>query len=184
MALSFPPGSGGFINPEAVISQLQVQEGMKVADLGCGHGYFSIPLAKMVGESGRVISFDVLTDALENVKSKAQTQNLKNIETFRANLEKEGGTGLDDGECDMVVLANILYQSQKKEAIIREALRILKTGGWLLVVEWQTKDLTIGPQEGWRIGPQELKEMVQNQKGVLQKEIKAGDFHYGLVFVK
>lgn len=181
---NLPVGSGGFINPGAVISQLEIKEGMKVADLGCGHGYFSIPLAKMVGETGRVFAVDVLEDSLANVKSKAESEGLRNIETIHANLEKENGSGLPNAECDFVVLANILYQSQKKPEIIKEAVRILKSRGKLVIVDWKADDLTIGPREGWRIKPEEVTEMAKKAGALFLQNFQTGNFHYGLIFVK
>ena len=177
-------GSGGFINPEAVISQLQIKEGMKVADFGCGHGYFSLPLAKMVGKTGRVYAIDVLQDSLDNVKSKAEIEGLNNIETIKGNLEMEGGSKLPNIECDFVILANVLYQSQKKEKIIKEALRVLKVQGRMVIIDWRADDLTIGPQEGWRVSEDEIKEMARNQGALFLQNFQTGNFHYGLVFVR
>ncbi len=181
---TLPAGSGGFINPAAVISQLPIKEGMKVAGFGCGHGYFVIPLAKMVGNTGKVYAIDILEDALASVRSKAETEGLKNIETIRANLEKEGGSGLPNAECDFVILANILFQSQKKQEIIKEAARVLKSQGRLVVIDWRTEDLSIGPKEGWRIGPQELTALARQEGVLILKEFNTGNFHYGLIFVK
>lgn len=177
-------GSGGFINPEAVISQLQIKEGMKIADFGCGHGYFSLPLAKMVGNTGKVFAVDVLQDSLDNVKSKAELEGLNNIETIRGNLEKEGGSTLPKVDCDFVVLANILYQSQKKEDIIKEALRVLKVQGRLVIVDWRADDLTIGPQEGWRVSEDQIKEVCRKNGALFLQNFQTGNYHYGLIFVK
>lgn len=181
---TLPAGSGGFINPAAVITQLPIKEGMKVASLGCGHGYFTIPLAKMVGNTGKVYAVDIREDALASVRSRAETENLKNIESVRANLEKENGTGLPNAECDFAILANILFQSQKKQEIIKEAARILKSQGRLVIVDWKTEDLSIGPKEGWRIQPQVLIEMARQEGVLFLKEFNTGNFHYGLIFVK
>jgi len=177
-------GSGGFINPKAVISQLQIKPGARVADLGCGHGYFTIPLAKMVGETGRVWAVDVLPAALAEVENRALAENLKNIETVRGNLEKEGGAPIGNAECDFVILANTLYQSQQKEAILKEALRILRIQGRLVVIDWRADDLTIGPREGWRLGAVELKELAKKQGALFLQNLPTGNFHYGLIFVK
>ena len=48
-----------FIDPSAVIAQMDLKQGETIADFGCGTGYFSIPLAQKIGEEGKVYSLDV-----------------------------------------------------------------------------------------------------------------------------
>ena len=126
MGKNYTPGRGGFMKPDAVIDNLDVQKDMQVADFGCGAGYFTIPLAMRVGKGGVVYAIDVQATALESVQGRAKMHSLLNIETIRANLEKEGGSGLKDNSVDMVILANILFQSRYKDAILKEAGRGLK----------------------------------------------------------
>ncbi len=114
--------TGGFLNPDKVIDQLNITHGMSVADFGCGHGYFSIPFARRVGNSGTVYACDVLPSALEAVETRANLENLSNIKTVRTNLENPEGSKLDPESMDLVCLANILFQSNKKEEIVKEAI--------------------------------------------------------------
>lgn len=129
-------GTGGFINPEKIISQLDIKEGTKVADFGCGHGYFTIPAAKRVGQDGQVFAVDVLEEALDAVRSRSRLENLANIETRRGNLEAVNGSGLPNNSMDFVLLHNVLFQSQKKPEILKETKRVLKSGGTLALADW------------------------------------------------
>lgn len=173
-----------FIDPQAVIDQLDMRDGMKVADFGCGAGHFSMVAAKKVGEKGVVFAFDILAEKLETVRSQAKNLSLTNIIAKRENLELENGSKLPDGSVDWVIIKDMLYQNKEKGRILVEAGRVLKEKGGILVVEWITENTSIGPQKELRIGKDNLIDLIQkNGLGVL-KEISAGDFHYGLVLIK
>lgn len=173
-----------FTNPDEVIGQLEVKKGMSVADFGCGAGYFSLAMAKKVGEGGSVYSLDVLPAKLESVESQAKDIGLTNITTRRVNLEKEGGAKLSDDTVDWVVIKDMLFQNQNKQVIIGEARRVLKSGGKLLVIEWKPEDASLGPERERRISKEAVIEAASREKLCFLKEIEAGSFHYGLIFSK
>ena len=184
MEEKLPAGTGGFINPQKVIEQIGLKEGMKVADFGCGHGYFTIPVAKLVGSEGKVYAIDVLLEALEAVRSRAQLEGAANIETVRGNLEIAGGSGLPDNSVDFVLLHNVLFQAQKKSEIIKEAKRVLKLGGIFALVDWQKELAAIGPESGWRLSFDEARALAQEERFVFNRSFDAGQYHFGLIFVK
>jgi ubiquinone/menaquinone biosynthesis C-methylase UbiE len=173
-----------FSNPEIIVEKLELQSGNVVADFGCGAGYFSLPIAKKIGEQGVVYALDILPQSLESVSSKAKSAGLNNIVTKRVNLEKEDGSGLPDGSCDWVVMKCILFQNKDKSGILAEANRVLKLGGKVLIVEWNMKDSSIGPDMSLRISKESLTEIIQKIGFSVFKELPVNDFHYGLVFVK
>jgi ubiquinone/menaquinone biosynthesis C-methylase UbiE len=173
-----------FINPEAVLKQLDISKGMQAADFGCGAGYFSLALAKVVAEDGIVFALDILPEKLERVRSQAKNSGINNIVTKRANLELEYGSQLPDKSLDWVIIKDMLYQNVKKEKIIIEAERVLKDDGKILIVEWKTEDVSIGPEKKLRVDKEDLIDLAQKNKLGVFKEIEAGDFHYGIVFIK
>lgn len=179
-------GTGGFLHPEKILEQLDIQDNIQAADFGCGRGYFSIPLAKII-LNGKVYAFDVVEEALEAVRGKAKLENINNIETIRANLEITGGSKLDDDSMDLVILANILYQSKKKKEILKEAKRVLKSGGRIALIEWLI-GASLAPKgdSGWEMLPKEKAQKMAEAEGLdldSELDIEEGQ-HYGLVFRK
>src|SRR3989344_2888945 len=135
--MSETSGTGGFMQPERIVGEFGIREGMSVADFGSGAGYFTIILGQKVGENGKVYALDVQETALDNVRVKARAADVKNVETIRTDLEVAGSSGLPDNSQDAVLLANILFQSDKKSDIIREAVRVLKNGGRIILIDWK-----------------------------------------------
>ncbi len=172
----------GFSTPDKILAQLDIRDQMEVADFGCGHGYFSIPLAKMI-PNGNIYAIDVVNDTLEAVKSKSELERIENIKIVHANLEIPGSSKLKANSVDIVLLRNILYQSEKKEEIIREANRTLKENGRMVLVEWKI-DSPLAPKEGYLLSKEEAHQLINQEKLILEKELELDNHHYGLVFKK
>jgi len=175
-------GTGGFLRPEEIVRQLNIRKDMQVADFGCGAGYFTITLAKLA-DQGKVYAFDVLEQALESVRSRAKLQGLFNIETKRCNLELIGSSGLLDNSVDLVLLANILFQSNKKIDIIKEAKRILKKGGEIVIIDWLPNQ-SLGPPKDLIVLPEVVKKMAQDEGLVFKKDFPVDVYHWGIIFTK
>ena len=183
MVFPINTGTGGFLNPAVIINEIGIiEQGMRVADFGCGHGYFSLPLAKKVGDSGKVLALDVLADALEAVNSRMKLEGVSNIETKRCNLEKKGGSGILDGSCDVVWLANLLFQTEDDEVVVREVKRILKEDGRVVFIDWKP-GVPLGPQ-GKRVAPEKIKELFEKEGFSLEKDFPTDSYHFGMIFRK
>src|SRR3989344_4585783 len=177
--------SGGFMNPEVIVEGFSLEPGMKVADFGSGSGYFTILMAKKVGESGAVTALDIMESSLETVRAKALAVGLKNLQTTRANLEVLGGSALPDNSQNIVLLANILFQSPKKEQIIQEAKRVLMPGGLMIVIDWKKEtNGGLGPPAELKIDKAELKSIIEKEGLTFVRDIDAGTFHFGFTFKK
>lgn len=178
-------GSGGFMDPERIASSFGLTEGMRVADFGSGAGYFTIIIAKKVGESGLVTAVDIMLSSLETLRAKAKTEGLSNIETIRSNLEILGSSGLANDSQDLVLLANILFQNSNKGPIITEARRVLMPGGTLIVIDWRKGAGGFGPPDDLRTDEEEMKRLTIGNDGLQYvRETDAGIFHYGMIFKK
>ena len=170
-----------FLNPTEVVKLLPLKEGMVVADFGCGNGYFSLEIAKKIKPTGKVIALDIWKPSLEALNFRAKLEGLNNIiETRWANLEQINGSTLPDNSCDLVFIANILFELEKKNVIIEEAKRILKPEGFLAVIEWEPEKL---PNKNFLfpITKTETLELVEKLGFKLERELSLSVTHYGLL---
>ncbi len=172
-----------FINPQNVVSQMGLRNGQVVADLGSGAGFFSIAAAKIVGNTGKVFSVDVQQPKLTAVSSAASQQGIKNIQLVQADLEVPIA-GIHDATCDAVIMASILHEVKNRPELLKNAYRVLKTGGMVLAVDWKAEHTIFGPALEKRIAKDELE--VELAKLGLQKikSIPADMFHYAMLFQK
>lgn len=173
-----------FIDPRLTANQFGLKKGMKVADFGVGRGFYAMILAELVGEVGIVTCVDVVQSALDHLKSMASNRSFHQLRYVRANLELIGSTRLSDNSQDFVLMANILFQSPKKAEIIKEAMRILKPGGRLCIVDWKKGSSDFGVPDNLRTSEQEMRQIAEKAGFHYLSNVDAGSFHYGLVFVK
>ena len=157
---------------------------MQVADFGCGAGFYSVPLARAVGPSGKVYALDAQKEMLELVRSKARASRLLNITTMVSDLERPRGSNLAEGAIDFVIISNILFQAENKLALLKEAFRILKPGGGTAVVEWSTLSRSSGPKPEMIIPRQAAEKLLEDAGFKRDKEFYAGENHYGLLYHK
>ncbi len=172
-----------FINLDKVISQLDLASNMVIADFGAGHGFFAVAFAEKIKPSGQVYAIDVLPQAIEAIRSRAKLEGLFNVKPIRGNLEIKNGSTLENESCDMVFVANVLFQVPDKNALLSEARRILKPSGRLAVIEWRPFT-QLGPQKQHRLSEEEVRQLVISKGFGELKTIDAGSHHYGFVFSK
>lgn len=179
-----PTSSTGLLDPGAVVQGLSLQSGMHVADFGCGSGHFTILIAERVGPEGRVTALDVQEPPLESVRARAKERGLTNIETVRANLEVSGSSRLSDNSQDLVLLANILFQSKNKSAIIGEAKRVIKPNGKLILIEWKKGSGGFGPPDDLRLDEGEIQQLMTTEGFAQERDIDVGQYHHVLTLIK
>ncbi|MDJ0764298.1 MAG: class I SAM-dependent methyltransferase [Myxococcota bacterium] len=112
-----------------------VKPGMTVLDPGCGFGYISLPLARMVGPQGLVLSADVSSWALARLEHRARKAGL--IDRIEARVCNPRDLGFDDyrGAVDLVTVIHALHEFEDLPGFLEQVRRLLKSTGRLLVVE-------------------------------------------------
>lgn len=112
-----------------------VEQGMTVIEPGCGMGYFTLPLARMVGQDGRVVAVDMQEKMLSGLRRRADKAGVSSIVQTRC----VDGTslGLEDmaGAADMAVAIHMVHEVPDPEAFFSEIAAALKPGGRMVFIE-------------------------------------------------
>ncbi len=109
-----------------------VKPGSKVLDFGCGLGFFSIAMAKMVGEDGLVIAADLQDVMLQGLMKRARRAGV--AERIRPHLTEPDRIGVED-QVDFAIACWVIHETPDVDGAFRELASILKPGGRLFVLE-------------------------------------------------
>ncbi|MFW6141239.1 MAG: class I SAM-dependent methyltransferase [Candidatus Saliniplasma sp.] len=122
------------------IERLGFKRGDRVLDFGAGYGHYSIPIAKVVGESGVVYSVDKREEPLSAIADKISDHELSNIKVVKNSDDVK--LKLNPDVVDSVFLFDILHymEEEKRSKLYREVSRVLKPGGQLFVYPKHTLD--------------------------------------------
>jgi ubiquinone/menaquinone biosynthesis C-methylase UbiE len=123
-----------FENPNKILGPF-VREGMIVLEPGCGMGYFTLPLARMVGPTGRIIAVDIQPKMLSALKRRAQKAGL--LDRIELRHIRDDGLGVKDlsGRVDFAVALHVVHEVPDQASFFTEVWHALKQGSKLLVVE-------------------------------------------------
>ena len=171
-----------FAHPMRNISAMSLDHGMRVADFGSGSGAYVLAIARELEGSGRVFAIDIQQDLLRRIRTEARTHHLGNVSTVWADLEQSSGSKIKDRYIDRVLISNILFQVEDKKTILREAWRILKTNGRLIVIDWSESFRGMGPIKAHVVSEETARSLAHECGFELLHEFPAGAHHYGLIF--
>lgn len=164
---------------------LKIGFGEKVADLGCGAmGFFILQAAKIIGDKGTAYAVDILKEVLSSVQGRAKVEGLLNVKIVWSDLEKYGATKIPAESLDATFLVNTLFQTKNHLEVIKEAYRLLKKGGKLLIIDWKRVASPFGPSLHLRLAEKDIIALTNTLGFKMEKEFTAGNYHYGLIFIK
>ncbi|MDP6102559.1 MAG: class I SAM-dependent methyltransferase [Dehalococcoidia bacterium] len=145
------------LDPDRVISMIPIRPYHVVADIGCGPGYFSVPLAKYVNQ-GRLYAMDTKEKILDACRQRLSEVHLNNVEVLQCGPKK---LPLDKDSVDGAFLAFVLNEVRDRNGLLTEAGRSMHKGGWLAILEWHKQATEEGPPLEDRISEEEAKELGQ-----------------------
>ncbi len=172
-----------FINPASVVAQTGLGRGMVAADLGCGSGFYVLPAAQLVGNDGMVYAVDAQENKLAATMSIANQFGYKNVKVLKEDLNKPI-TEIPEGSVDLVIIGNLLHEVKDKQALLKNAYKIVSNDSGILIVEWKRELTPFGPPINKRIDQQSLEIMLMQVGFQKVKELQADGYHYAVLFRK
>jgi len=121
-------------NPKKILAPY-INEGMKTLDFGCAMGFFSLPMARMVGSRGKVICVDVQEKMIKKLQKRAKKAGLLNRMETRICYQDSIGLEYLKEEIDFALAFSVVHEVPDAAALFSAINQTLKPGGKLLVAE-------------------------------------------------
>jgi ubiquinone/menaquinone biosynthesis C-methylase UbiE len=128
--------------PDEVLAALQLKTGQVACDVGSGPGYFSLRLARAVGDSGRVFAVDVEPRILEVLRKRIESARARNITPV---LSLPDDSFLPAGACDLILIVDTYHHFPDGPAYLRRLAASLRPGGRVVNIDFHKRELPIGP---------------------------------------
>ncbi len=162
-------------NPEAVLKEAGLSTGMVFVDVGCGDGFFSFLAAKSVGQGGFVYAVDSDVKAIDQLKKKAETENLSNIVAKAGVAENT----VFCSECaDVVFFSMVLHDFRDAVVVLENAKKMLKPEGRLVDLDWKKQRMPFGPPFEIRFSEADVAGLLKMTGFTVKSLMDAGEYHY------
>jgi len=128
-----------FLPRKDILEEVGIKPGFHMLDYGCGPGSYIVPLAELVGESGKIYALDIHPLAIQKVKDIASKKRLANVGTICSDYQ----TGLPDNSLNVVLLYDAFHHLSDPDVVLKELHRVLKPDGILSFSDHHMKEKEI-----------------------------------------
>jgi ubiquinone/menaquinone biosynthesis C-methylase UbiE len=167
-------------NPHRIARAIGVGMSMTVVDMGCGPGYFTLPLAKRVGPKGMVYAVEANSTMIRHLRDniKKTGANGSRIKIVHADVSR---TRIPASSADIVLLARVLHDIEDKRAFLREVKRICKTKGIVADLDWKKIKMTHGPPYSITLSKPQSARILEANGFRVTGSFNPGKYHYGIL---
>ncbi|HEX6324020.1 MAG TPA: class I SAM-dependent methyltransferase [Vicinamibacterales bacterium] len=172
------PKRDAYQKPHEVMEALAVREGEIIADIGAGSGYFSVRLAHHVGRAGRVYAVDVSPDMIGHLHRRVRDMKLLNVSPILAPPDDP----LLPEPVDRFLIVDVWHHIDNQPAYLQKMKERLKPGGQVVVIDFQKRELPVGPPPEMKIAREDLIRQMEAHGFRLASEHTFLPYQYFLVF--
>ncbi|PQO30986.1 class I SAM-dependent methyltransferase [Bremerella cremea] len=122
---------------QKMLENLGVKPGMTICDMGCGNGFYSLQLAKMVGNEGKILAVDIQSEMLRLLKARAEEQGIENIELVLGDIDDPK---LPEGKVDLIMCVDVYHEFSHPEEMLAGMRKSLKPDGMIVMLEFRMED--------------------------------------------
>ncbi len=123
-----------------LLTNLGLQPGQTVCDLGCGNGYYALPIAKLIGEQGQVLAVDIQVEMLQFLRNRMREERVNNVTPILGSLHDPR---LAPNTCDLILLVDVYHEFSHPELMLQALRRALTADGLIALVEYRAEDPTV-----------------------------------------
>ncbi len=167
-------------NPEAILSDIGLKPGDVFMDLGCGDGFFAIPAAHMVGETGKVYALDISLEPINMLRERAEREGLTNIELTVGRAER---TVLCGSCADIVFFGIDLHDFAYPNLVLKNARVMIKPEGRLVDVDWRKEEMPLGPPLAIRFDEAKTAGLIHEAGFDILETRQLPPYHYMIIAV-
>lgn len=150
---------------------------LEIADIGCGTGYLSIPMAEKVGERSTIYAIDLNEEMLGILEERSE--HLSNIQRIQSGENK---IPIPSNTVDISFMINVFHELENPELFIQEIQRFSKSDHRVVIVDWTDRERKVGPPPHKAVSEAKVIQIMQNSGYNLIEEFMDREIMYGLTF--
>ncbi len=127
-------------NPQEMLEQLNLKDGLVVCDLGSGDGYHTVQMSPRVGPTGKVVAVDIQPQMLQALSRRLAEMKLENVDTVLGEL---WDPKLQEKSVDLVLMVDVYHEFSHPVQMLSALRKALKPNGLIALVEFRAEDPTV-----------------------------------------
>jgi ubiquinone/menaquinone biosynthesis C-methylase UbiE len=161
------PARDAWQKPDEVVAALRLRPGQVACDIGAGPGYFTLRLARAVGNAGRVYAVDVEPKILDALRERLAGSGLRNVTPVLALADD---ALLPAAACDVVLIVDTYHHFPDRAAYLGRLARALRPGGRLVNIDYHKRATPVGPPLDHRLSRETFIEEAKSAGLVVAEE--------------